>query len=112
MVHAVLLFCWFQKHFLVLDRAFVHAWMCFQNKLVMRLKVCMTRQTYRFFCDLFEPADGFTPSRVNGAPLSFTRDCTGDGPPGRSLEIGSDFFGLRLLTPLRPIVLLVFISWN
>ena len=51
------------------------------------------------------------PSRVNCEPLSFTKDCTGDRPPDwlleeprkSELEDGNDFFGLRLLTPLRPI---------
>jgi hypothetical protein len=50
------------------------------------------------------------PSRVNGEPFSFTKDCTGDRPPDRpveeplisALENGTDFLGLRLLTPLRP----------
>jgi hypothetical protein len=52
------------------------------------------------------------PPRLKEFPLFFTRDCT-DGcslerlleePPISALENGLDFFGLRLLTPLRPIL--------
>lgn len=46
------------------------------------------------------------PSLFSGAPLSFTKVCTADPSPERPLFLlddGPDFFGLRLLTPLRPI---------
>jgi len=51
------------------------------------------------------------PPLLSGAPLSFTSDCTRECSPERvweepvilALEDGPDFFGLRLLTPLRPI---------
>jgi len=51
------------------------------------------------------------PSLLDGAPLSFTNDCTGDlsierpleEPVISALENGLVFLGLRLLTPLRPI---------
>ena len=52
------------------------------------------------------------PPRLKEFPLFFTRDCT-DGcslervleePPMSALENGLDLLGLRLLTPLRPIL--------
>ena len=61
---------------------------------------------------LLDPAEEFIPPRLKEFPLFFTRDCT-DGcspervleePPISALENGLDFFGLRLLTPLRPIL--------
>jgi hypothetical protein len=49
------------------------------------------------------------------ARVFFTSDCIGEleGLFVSALETGLDFvFGLRLLTPLRPIFLLVLKSWN
>jgi hypothetical protein len=56
------------------------------------------------------------PSLFSGEPLSFTHDCTDDrsierlleAPLISALENGLDFFGLRLLTPLRPIYFSLF----
>jgi hypothetical protein len=52
------------------------------------------------------------PPRFREAPLSFNNDCTNgrslerilEEPLISALENGLDFFGLRLLTPLRPIL--------
>ena len=53
------------------------------------------------------------PSLLNGEPLSFTNVCIGDRrleePLISALENGLDFFGLRLLTPLRPICFSLFL---
>jgi hypothetical protein len=58
------------------------------------------------------------PPLLSGAPLSFTSDCTDERSPERTLEEplisalenGLDFFGLRLLTPLRPILFSIFLK--
>ena len=65
---------------------------------------------FPFLFFLFDPVVGFVPSLLRMARVFFTSDCIGEleGPFLSALETGLDFvFGLRLLTPLRPIFLLV-----
>lgn len=58
------------------------------------------------------------PPLLSGAPLSFTSDCTSECSPEctleepliSALENGLDFLGLRLLTPLRPILFSLFLK--
>lgn len=58
------------------------------------------------------------PPLLSGTPLSFTSDCTSERSPEctleepliSALENGLDFLGLRLLTPLRPILFSLFLK--
>jgi hypothetical protein len=59
-----------------------------------------------FLLFLFDPAAGFVPPLWRVASVFFTSDCIGEleGPLVSTFETDLDFvFGLRLLTPLRPI---------
>jgi hypothetical protein len=65
-----------------------------------------------FLYFLFDPARGFTAPVVEETRLSFTSDCTDwllsarelEEPLISALENGLDLLGLRILTPLCPII--------
>jgi hypothetical protein len=60
---------------------------------------------FPFLFFLFDPV--VVPPLWSAASLFFTSDCIGEleGPFASALETGLDFvFGLRLLTPLRPML--------
>jgi hypothetical protein len=62
---------------------------------------------FPFLFFLFDPVVGFVPPLRRVASMFFTSDCIGelDGLFVSALETGLDFvFGLRLLTPLRPML--------
>jgi hypothetical protein len=67
--------------------------------------IASLRCYFPFLFFLFDPAA--VPPLRSAASLFFTSDCIGElgGPFVSALETGLDFvLGLRLLTPLRPIL--------
>jgi hypothetical protein len=66
---------------------------------------------FPFLFFLFDPVAGFVPPLWRVASAFFTSDCIGEleGPFASAFETDLDFvFGLRLLTPLRPMMFSLF----